>query len=118
MSDEKLFPAEFQESRTMIFVDGENLAMRFGEMFTANTKGMVSQPQRPGIRYEPGVAVWSQFFGSPPWATVVRRNFYTSLQGDEPTWDRIENWRRIEGLKRRAYFGATRTGAQNGSISA
>lgn len=63
---------------SMVFVDGENLAIRYGNLL--QSKGM----KAPGhVFYEPGVYAWSMGLNNVCfWGGVVRRHYYTSVQGD------------------------------------
>ena len=62
----------------MIFVDGENLAMRYKAMLGDDLP-------KPHVLHEPDVFVWTQYANlrSSPYCRVVRRHYYTSAQGDD-----------------------------------
>jgi uncharacterized LabA/DUF88 family protein len=63
----------------MIFVDGENLAIRYGRLLQENAR----QPP-DHVVYEPDVFVWSRALNSTCfWGGVLRKYYYTSLRGDE-----------------------------------
>lgn len=62
----------------MLFVDGENLALRYGNLLQSSGQ----QPPNH-VQYEPGVYVWSRGLNNLCfWGGVVRRHYYTSVQGD------------------------------------
>jgi hypothetical protein len=75
-----LLPYVCDGARAMIFVDGENLAIRYGSAL--KSVGLVG---RPKVFCEPDVFVWSQDLidevsrGPTP---VMRKYYYTSVQGD------------------------------------
>lgn len=72
------FPHDIKESRTMIFIDGENLAIRY-----ANLLGN-SQPLHH-VKFEPNIYVWSSLLNLNAHRTVntIRRYYFTSTRGDE-----------------------------------
>lgn len=73
----------------MIFVDGENLAIRYAEMM--RTSGA---EKRPDISFERNVFVWSPAIlheipsGGTP--AIMRKYYYTAVQGDAPKVEDIE----------------------------
>jgi hypothetical protein len=70
----------------MVFVDGENLAIRYGHMLT--NKG--AHPAEH-VAYEPNVFVWSTGINNIcVQAGVIRKHYYTSVQGDELRRSRME----------------------------
>src|SRR5205809_100659 len=75
------FPKTNPEAKpSMVFVDGENLAIRYGHLLKSKGAAIPNH-----VRYEPDVYVWSNAMASMMyWAGVVRRHYYTSVQGDEP----------------------------------
>jgi uncharacterized LabA/DUF88 family protein len=79
-------------ARAMIFVDGENLAIRYGAALSKQ-----SRAPRPEVQYERNVFVWSPLLnpadGSP---SVMRKYYYTAVQGDAPSVADIE--KRLKGL--------------------
>lgn len=63
---------------SMVFVDGENLAIRYGNLL--KSKGMTAPIH---VSYEAGVYVWSTGLNNICyWGGVVRRHYYTAVQGD------------------------------------
>jgi uncharacterized LabA/DUF88 family protein len=94
-----LYPFIFETARAMMFVDGENLAIRYGDMAS------VSTPPNPygGFWHMPNVAVWAQAL-SPPrnslsGTRIVRRYYYTAVQGDEPKQDEVIRWIKDRGFE-------------------
>lgn len=62
----------------MVFVDGENLAIRYASVLKSNDASQTSH-----VFYEPGVFVWSLGLNNICfWGGVKRRHYYTSVQGD------------------------------------
>jgi uncharacterized LabA/DUF88 family protein len=70
-------------AKAMIFVDGENLTMRYKAMIE---KG---QPTMPHVKHEPDVFVWTDYANlkNHRKCQVVRRHYYTCSAGDD---DKIE----------------------------
>lgn len=92
-----LYPPLQRNARTMLFVDGENFAMRYGEMLAlAKEAGREPKPtsHQAAVWHEPNVALWAQFLNPHPThaSSLVRRHYYTSVPGDEPERQRIEQW--------------------------
>src|SRR5580700_2103570 len=99
-----LYPVVFPESRAMLFVDGENFAMRYGEMRKAwhEVHGDNAPNQKGGLWYEPNVALWAQVLNPQPAFTgvrLVRRHFYTSVLGSNEECVRIEQWLKDRGFE-------------------
>lgn len=108
----ELYPVVFADPRSMLFVDGENFAMRYAETLAAwkEARSHMRPPPEPhaaalignnGVWYEPNVALWAQCLNPDPrghWR-LVRRHFYTSVPGDEPERQRIEQWLKDRGFE-------------------
>ncbi len=73
------FPPTIKNARVMVFVDGENLAIRYGKLL-----GGVRPVSH--VTYEPNVFVWSELLNMADHVTceVVRCHYYTTVEGDEP----------------------------------
>jgi len=75
-----LFPEFIKDCRVMVFVDGENLAFRYAKEL---------EPRLPcsHVVYEHGVFVWSRSLNLPHHlhCDTIRRHYYTTAKGDEPT---------------------------------
>ena len=71
------FPEYIGPTRVMVFVDGENLAIRFGAALGDNKPA-------EGTEYEPDVYVWTDELNMHLHRTcdVIRRHYYTSVMGD------------------------------------
>jgi uncharacterized LabA/DUF88 family protein len=69
----------------MLFVDGENLAIRFGSML--KTQGLQAKAD---VIYRPGVYVWSRHLsgsGTVSGGGMIRAHYYTAIHGDHVTVD-------------------------------
>ena len=91
-----LLPYTCDLARAMIFVDGENLAIRYGTVLKQR-----NETQRPEIRFVPGIFVWSTLLDLTGHNTpaVMRRYYYTAVQGDEPTVTDIEKQLKEAGME-------------------
>ena len=71
--------------RAMIFVDGENLAIRFKEQIGDNA------PEKH-VNYLKDVFVWSRYANIPHHVNceVIRKYYYTAVQGDDNTLESVE----------------------------
>jgi hypothetical protein len=88
MALSNLLPYVCDSARAMIFVDGENLAIRYSRALKS-----VGPPARLEVVCEPDVFVWSKdlidglaHLGP---TSVMRKYYYTSVQGDPPRIDDI-----------------------------
>lgn len=72
------FPDSIKGARVMVFVDGENLSIRYGKML-ADAKPVSH------VVYEPSVFVWSEVLSMAHHTTceITRCHYYTSVAGDE-----------------------------------
>jgi uncharacterized LabA/DUF88 family protein len=87
----------------MLFVDGENLAIRYGCLLAL--KG--SKPWEH-IRYERNVYVWSPALNDLcVQGNVIRRHYYTSVQGDEPRLDELVDQLKDAGIDNPYVFKKT-----------
>lgn len=76
---QRLIPYTCDLARAMIFIDGENLAIRYANILTTR-----AETQRAEIRYMANTFVWStaiELSGNTP--AVMRKYYYTAVQGDE-----------------------------------
>lgn len=71
--------------RAMIFVDGENLAIRFKEQIGDNA------PEKH-VNYLKDVFVWSRYANIPHHVNceVIRKYYYTAVQGDDNKLESVE----------------------------
>ena len=73
----QLIPFITDMMRAMIFVDGENFSIRYGNMLKQRGVG-----PKPHITYVPSILLWSSELNHRQGgAGVVRKHFYTSVQG-------------------------------------
>ncbi len=87
----ELYPFIHENARAMVFVDGENLAIRYGNSLRATSKLPASH-----VWYRPNIAVWTASL-SPnsnvlSGTRVLRKHYYTSVQGDEPAVHEVSDW--------------------------
>ena len=75
-----VIPYTGDQTRAMMFVDGENLAIRYGRML-----GNGHIPRDSNHLYIPDVAVWAETL-NPVQNTpaLMRKYYYTAVQGDHP----------------------------------
>jgi uncharacterized LabA/DUF88 family protein len=78
-------------ARIMIFIDGENLAIRYGAML-----GDRVPPKH--VTYEKDIYVWNPRL-SPHNRDVIRKHYYTSLRGDEKRIIEIEEKLKSSGIE-------------------
>ena len=73
-------------ARAMMFVDGENLAIRYGKLLAAG-----HHPLESNRLYIPDVAVWAETL-NPTQSTpaLMRKYYYTAVQGDQPKVAEVE----------------------------
>lgn len=78
----KVFPASYPcDSRVMIFIDGENLAIRFKHFIESCSLDSLEDH----IGYKPNIYVWSPYLnlGNQSICPILRIFYYTSLKGDK-----------------------------------
>jgi uncharacterized LabA/DUF88 family protein len=92
----QLIPYTCDLARAMIFVDGENFAIRYGCALKQR-----NETPRPEIRYVPNVFVWSTALNGQQSSThaVMRKYYYTAVQGDQPTVNDIEKQLKSLGME-------------------
>jgi hypothetical protein len=81
-------------TKAMMFIDGENLAIRYGEMLGS------ANPQ-PHVAYLPDVFVWSRHAnaGKHVACEIIRRYYYTAAQGDELKIEAVEEQLKSLGIE-------------------
>jgi len=97
-------PTARSETRVMMFVDGENLAKRYGAILKTDAP-------RSHVAYEPDVYVWSRYatrINGPQ--DFIRRYYYTSAPGDQPSRDAIAERLRELGIEAPRVFYRSRNG--------
>ena len=97
----RLFPTRHADVKTMVFVDGENLAIRYGKERANRGAVFVS-----AVRYEPSVYVWSTKLNNECTtnAKTIRKHYYTSVQGDRVAVDKIVDALREAGIEHPSVF--------------
>ena len=72
------------QAKAMIFVDGENLAIRYKELLGQNTV-------EPHVHYLADTFVWSEYANIPHHARceVIRKYYYTGVLGDSNKIDEV-----------------------------
>lgn len=90
------------ETKVMIFVDGENLAIRYGNELSG------AKPMSH-VKYEPNVFVWSPFLSRlhGPY-DFIRRYYYTSAPGAANDRDDIASRLRALGIEAPRVFPRTK----------
>jgi hypothetical protein len=83
-----------QATRAMMFVDGENLAIRYGEM-------LGQKVPESHVTYLPDVFVWSHHANISEHVAceVVRRHYYTAVQGDDVKIESVEEQLKALGIE-------------------
>jgi uncharacterized LabA/DUF88 family protein len=83
-----------QDARVMVFVDGENLAIRYGKI-------LGDQKPQKHITFEPNVFVWSKFANIEHHRNcdVIRKYYYTSIKGDTDKLIEIEEKLKTAGIE-------------------
>jgi uncharacterized LabA/DUF88 family protein len=100
----ELFPCHIKNRRVMMFVDGENLAIRYGSML-----GAAKPPDH--VRYEPSIYVWSNKLVPFRHKTcdMVRTYYYTSMRGDIENIEMILDRMKEYGIENPYVFKKTKT---------
>ena len=98
-------PRSSQNSaRVMMFVDGENLAIRYGSL-------LEGQPPKSHVIYEPDVFAWSLYASRVHGPRdFIRRYYYTSAKGDRTIHSAFEARLREVGIEAPHVFPRQRTG--------
>jgi uncharacterized LabA/DUF88 family protein len=100
-----LFPYSLRpDARVMTFVDGENLAIRFGAELAA--KDLTAAPDH--VIYEKDIYVWSRFASLIGPHDHVRHYYYTSASGDDPKRRDFERLLANAGIEEAHVFPRTK----------
>lgn len=95
--DYDLFPLVSEGARAMVFVDGENLVMRYGRLLGGVPPSSVMESW-----YRPDVAVWAQGLSSDAsaihWTRVIRRYYLTSQSGSPEDRTATADWLKTRGI--------------------
>lgn len=91
------------ESRAMMFVDGENLAIRYKKL-------LGNDEPKPHVTYEPDIFVWSGFLNMLHQVDceVIRRHYYTCTPKDEKYRREIEDKLKKVGIQAPRVFSKVR----------
>jgi len=108
MSQAELYPFVIEGARAMVFVDGENLAIRYGSA----RKELVGS-ERSGVVHIPNVAVWSSAL-SPRSNTlsgtrIMRKHYYTSVQGGTEAVQEVSDWLKQQDFESPRVFQKNKT---------
>jgi hypothetical protein len=81
--------------RAMIFVDGENLSIRFGAALKTN-----KFIPHPDVVHRPDVYVWNRHLSGRVvvGGGIIRSHYYTAVQGDHPTVEEVTFDLRAAGI--------------------
>jgi uncharacterized LabA/DUF88 family protein len=98
----------------MLFVDGENLAVRYGNLL----QSLGQQPPNH-VQYEPRVYVWSRGLNNLCyWGGIARCHYYTSVQGDSDRVIEVVESLKNAGIEAPYVFKKSKTkGAKRVDIS-
>ena len=98
------FPRHIIPSTAMVFVDGENLSIRYGERLQSE-----GRPPPEHVAYEPNVFVWSVGLNQVCFqGGVLRKYYYTSVQGDEMFLTSLEERLKGAGIEAPRVFKRTK----------
>jgi uncharacterized LabA/DUF88 family protein len=99
----ELYPFIFEGARAMVFVDGENLTMRYQAM----QKASGASHDMSGW-HRPDVAVWAQQLNpassSLPGTRVIRKYYFTSEQGTDEKRVETADWLKSRGFEEPSVF--------------
>ena len=88
----------------MVFVDGENLAIRYGNLLKKR-----NVTPRGHVTHVANVLTWSSRLNHIPAVDVIRRYYYTSVQGDVPRLAEIEKALKAVGIEAPRVFRKDKT---------
>lgn len=88
------FPEHIKPCSVMMFIDGENLAIRW-------MKQLRDQDIPTHVKYEKDVFVWSSYLNMSPHVhcNIIRKHYYTSVKGDTDSQRRIINELKSLGIE-------------------
>jgi len=108
VSPPELYPFVIEGARAMVFVDGENLAIRYG-----NARKQLGGPDRDGVTHIPNVAVRSSALSprssSLSGTRIIRKYYYTSVQGDPPAVQEVSERLKQQGFEAPRVFSKSKT---------
>jgi uncharacterized LabA/DUF88 family protein len=88
----------------MVFVDGENLAIRYGSLLKKRNVA-----PKGHVVHVANVLAWSSRLHSIPAVDVIRRYYYTSVQGDDPLLADTEKELKEAGIEAPRVFRKDKT---------
>lgn len=95
-----LYPYIAPGARAMLFVDGENLALRYKAMRRTDNE-QVADTHGIKVRYREDVAVWADHLAPEnrqlPHTTLLRKYYYTSMAGTNEAREEVADWLRQQG---------------------
>lgn len=101
--DTSFFPSSVQpSSKVMIFIDGENLAIRYGEIISK-----AELEKQPHVEYEESIYVWSKCISEiliKHDFRVIRNHYYTSVIGNDVKSVEIEDKLKNLGIESPVVF--------------
>jgi uncharacterized LabA/DUF88 family protein len=95
LSDTHYLPYSLHSgTKAMMFVDGENLAIRYKNVLR-------DRSANDWVKYKPDVYVWSNYLNvhNHGACEVVRRYYYTSTPGDQKEIDAVQNELKETGIQ-------------------
>jgi uncharacterized LabA/DUF88 family protein len=89
----------------MVFVDGENFAIRFGSLINGRAL------DEPWVYYKPDIYVWSRNINDLcAFVNVIRKHYYTSTSGDENAIAGIQDTLKDIGIEAPRVFKRQKNG--------
>jgi uncharacterized LabA/DUF88 family protein len=91
-------PADVGEENVMVFIDGENLAIRYEHLLAQKIPSLIPPSH---VRFKKGVFVWSALLSSftHRTCTFLRRYYYTTVQGNTSTITSVEEKLKSLGIE-------------------
>jgi uncharacterized LabA/DUF88 family protein len=103
-----LYPFVIENARAMVFVDGENLAIRYGKALET-----LGAAPKANVAYRANVAVWvpelSPASANLPGTRVMRKYYYTSVQGSHEAVQETSEWLKGCGFEAPRVFKKNKT---------
>src|SRR5262245_57115261 len=100
-----LYPFVTEGARAMVFVDGENLAIRYDSA--------KREPARADVVCLPKIAVWSPVLSphnnSLSGTRVIRKHYYTCVQGSAEDIQKVSEWIKRQGFETPCVFQKNKT---------
>ena len=101
----RLFPLVDRDRSMMLFVDGENLAIRYGALLASRGGTPASH-----VTHRPDTFVWSTGINNAcAHRHVIRKHYYTAIQGDVPAVEALHDEIAAAGIEAPRVFRKTKT---------